>query len=203
MAHSEALSIEMAPAKAFDWVARDLEMPTPKDMDDLRRAFLSIHGEGHSKAVRVLESNWPAGAHWPRGEAYLRTLGWRSSEEFGDDEAHDAWANEYSGPTLLELLFKRLMHVGHRMFRDTQVLGLLSHRLRNGDMVYSHLHLNRNADWRGDPCGIGIDRIVTIQEGMVHLQHPAHEHPECMCTIDPIEARTVRSKAASTNEKAV
>ena len=196
MAESDAQRLKETPEKAFDWVARELEMPTPKAMDDFRSAFLSIHGEGHNKAVRVLEDSWPDGAHWPQGEAYLRTLGWRSAEEFwDDDEAHDAWADEYAGPTLLELLFQRLMHVCHRMFRDTQVLRLLSHRLPRGDVVYSHLHLNRNADWRGDPCGIGIDRIVTIQEGMVHLQHPAHEHPACGCTIDPVEARVVRGKA--------
>ncbi|MDZ7862655.1 hypothetical protein [Acidovorax sp.] len=199
MTDSDAERFEGTPAGAFDLVALELAMPTRKALDELRHAFLSIYGEGHDKAVRMLEGHWPDGAHWQRGEAYLRTLGWRSADEFvGVDEAQAEWMDAYDGPTLLELLFQRLMHLTHRMFRDPQVLGLLSHRYPSGDVVYSHLHLNRNAGWRGDPCGIGIDRIVPVEEGMVHLQNPAHAHPACRCTIDPVEARLMmRSKARS------
>lgn len=186
MAESDAQRLEMTPARAFDWVARELEMPTPKALNDLRRAFLSIHDEGHSKAVRVLERNWPDGARWPSGEAYLRTLGWRTPDEFANDDDADADADEYEGPELMELLFQRLVHVGGRMCRDAQVRCVLDPVSPQRMPAYTHALLNRDGDFRGDPCGHGVDKVISIEEALRLMEQPAHTHPACACRIDPL-----------------
>ena len=188
MIESDAQRLAAAPGRAFDWVARELSMPTPKALDDLRRAFLSAYGEGHEKAVRLLEGNWPSGSHWPQGEAYLRTLGWRSPDEFGnDDVAHDAWGDEYEGPEVMDLLYQRLFHVSSRLYRDEQVRSFLDSSSPYFSKKCIGVVVNRDGmlTKREDPCGFGKNKRLGKEEGLELLREPAHEHPACRCTVDP------------------
>lgn len=200
MAESDAQRLKEAPEKAFDWVARELEMPNAKALEDLRSAFLSVYGEGEGKAVRVLEGHWAGGARWPKGEAYLRTLGWRSPDEFIDDDEADSYADTYRGPELLGLLYQRLFHVSHRLYRDKQVRNMLAPASPQRVPHYTHARLNRDGDFRGDPCGHGVDKIISIEEALRLMEQPAHTHPACACTIDPFPitgADRARLKASS------
>ena len=176
-----------SPSDAFNWVAQELDFPTPEAMDRLRRAFLAVFGDSHSKAVRALESCWPDGARWPEGEAYLRTLGWRSPSEFADDDEADAYNNAYKGPELMELLYQRLFHVTHRIYRDAQVRELIEPSLPTRLSKYTAVILNRDGllTKRQDPCGIGPNKKMSIAEGLEVLRQPAHAHPACRCTVDP------------------
>lgn len=197
---SDAQRLATAPGRAFDWMARELNMPTLEALNDLRRAFLSAYGEGHGKAVRLLESCWPDGSHWPQGEAYLRAIGWRPSDEFVDDDEADAYADIYEGPELMELLYLRLFHVSHRLYRDEQVRNMLDPASPQRVPQYTHALLNRDGIFRSDPCGHGADKIISIEEALRLMEQPAHTHPACMCTIDPFPitgADRVRLKARS------
>lgn len=177
---SDAERMKHAPARAFEWVLPELVIPTGTAQMLLREAFFASIWEGSRKGTRMLEKAWPDGARWPSGEAYIRTLGWRAPDEFSDDEAADTYADEYSGPELMELLHHRLVHVAHRMYRDAQVSRVLKH-----GKPYTHARLNRDGEVWGDCCGLGIDKIIDIQEALRLLEHPAHAHPACRCTIDP------------------
>lgn len=200
MIESDAKRLAAAQGRAFDWVARELCMPTPGALDDLRRAFLAVYGEGQSKAVRMFEGHWPDGAHWPQGEAYLRTLGWRAPGEFANDDEADAYADTYEGPELMELLYQRLFHVSQRLYRDEQVRNMLGPASPQRVPQYTHALLNRDGDFRGDPCGHGVDKIISIDEALRLMGQPAHTHPACACTIDPFPitgADRARLKARS------
>lgn len=175
-----------APARAFDWVARELVLPSDESRKQLCAAFLAVVYEGHSKAVRTLERAWPKSAHWPSGEAYLRTLGWRHPDELEDDDDADAYADAYEGPELIELLFARLFHVAHRLYRDEQVRRVLDPNSPTRIKHYTGARVNGFSHWLDeDPCGLGVDRIISVAEALALLEQPAHPHPACHCSVDP------------------
>lgn len=183
---TDAERMRHSPGRAFDWAMREVSMPSESAQAELREAFLAVVHDDHTKAVRTLERAWPEGARWLSGEAYLRTLGWRAPDDFGgDDEAHDAWADGYDGPELMELLYQRLLHATHRIYRDVQVRRVLDPASPQRIRTYTHALLNRDGDFRGDPCGLGVDKIISIEEALALMQQPAHHHPVCRCTVDP------------------
>ena len=186
---TDAERLERAPGRAFEWVMREVELPDETTRTALREAFLSVANEGHGKAVRTLERVWPESARWPSGEAYLRSIGWLPpSERIGDQECDDEEvdAYEYDGYELMDLLFHRLLQVAHRMYCDEQVRRALDPVSPPRIKSYTHAILNRGCDWwEDDPCGLGVDKIVSIEEGLRQLEQPAHEHPRCQCTVNP------------------
>lgn len=181
---SDADRLRLAPGRAFDWVGRELQFPTDAEREVFKATFLTVANEGH-RAVKKLEAVWPSGARWPNGEAHLLTLGWRDPDEFEDDDAADAYADEYEGPELMELLYKRLSHVGHRMYRDAQVRDVLDPASPRRISRYTHARLNRDGEFRGDPCGYGVDKIISIEDALKLMEQPSHDHPACCCTLGP------------------
>jgi hypothetical protein len=178
--------------RAFDWVMREVQLPSDAARAALRAAWLSVVNAGHDKGIRALEKAWHTGAHWPSGEAYLRTLGWCAPEDFGDDtDAVETWADEYDGPGLMELLYRRLWHVNNRLYRDPQVRAGIDPASPTRWPGYTHVIINRDSDWMheswpyGEACGYKPDTLFSIQEGLKMLREPAHAHPACWCTIDP------------------
>lgn len=165
--------------QAFDWVMREVEMPSQDARAAFYDAFMSVRNEGHNKAMRVLRPTWVPGAQWCNGEGYLRVLGWLPSEEIDEEE------DDYDGPELMELLFQRLRHVHHRMYRAPQVRAFIDPASPTRWGRCTHVMVNRN-DWRRtDPCGIGPNKLMSIEEGLAFMQEPAHSHPACGCTVDP------------------
>lgn len=176
---TDAQRMQRAPGRAFDWVLQELVLPTQAAQVALRDAFIAVANEGHRKAVRAMEHAWPADAHWPSGEAYLRSIGWLSPDEFGDDP------DAYDGPELMELLYQRLVHVAHRLYRDVQVRQVLDPSSPCKVKSYTHACVNRHGDFQEDCCNQGTDRVVSIQEALELMAQPAHNHPACRCTVDP------------------
>lgn len=167
---------------AFEWVALELQFPTDAQRQAFKDVFLAARNEGQ-RAYRKMEAAWPEGARWLSGEEYLRTLGWRPPAELtGNDQAD---IDEYDGPELMELLYHRLFHVGNRLYRDAQVRQVLDPASPQRIHAYTHAHLNRHNGFQGDPCGHGVDKIVSIEEGLRHMEQPSHSHPACCCTVDP------------------
>lgn len=185
---SDAQRANAAPGRAFDWVFKEIDLPSDASRSDLRLAWMRVVNSGHEAGVRALDLAWPSMASWPSGESYLRSKGWRPVSDFGgDDEAADVYADEYDGPELMDLLFMRLMHVSGRIYRDPQVRSLIDPASPKCVQAYTGVVINRFG-WISkieDPCGYGPDRLATIEEGLSLLQEPAHSHPACRCTVDP------------------
>lgn len=166
---------------------QEVELPSEAERLALRAAFLSVVYDGQAKAVRALERAWPSGARWPSGEAYLRTLGWRTPDELTDSDEADAYADNYDGPELMALLYQRLFHVSNRMHRDEQVRGFLDPTSSYFSTRCVGVVVNRFGllSKRQDPCGIGKNKRFGKEEALELLRSPAHSHPACRCTVDP------------------
>lgn len=173
--------------QAFDWVVCEITFPNETAREALHQAFLTIATDGYDTAVRVLGRVWSEDARWPNAEAYLRTLGWHRRADFADDGQWTAYIDDYDGPEVLDLLYSRLSHVAHHLFRNAQVRSILDPRSPGYVRAYTHAVLNKEHDWYewGDPCGVGIDKIISIEDALPMLAQPAHPHPACRCTIDP------------------
>lgn len=184
------------PEQAFEWVAQEIELRSAQERAALCAAWMASRNDGWSSATRrAFEAAWPGDARWPSGEEYLRTLGWRSPDELPDDEAWDAYVDEYDGPELMELLHQRLLHVAYRMVRDAQVRGMLDARSPQRVPAYTHALLNQDGDFRGDPCGLGVDKVISIEEALTLMAQPAHAHPACCCTVGPFVPITSADRA--------
>lgn len=161
---SDAERMQNAPTRAFDWVAQELLFPSEQARDILKQAFLKNANQGHDKGARELLSAWTTGLRWTSGEQWLQ-----------------ACAND----SLQGLLFARLMHVAHRIYRDPQVVRAI-HEFPDVTQVI----INRDASYLGtDPCGFGFDVVLDAAGALPLLQRPACEHPACRCTVDPIFKR--------------
>ncbi len=172
-----------APERAFEWVAQELQFPSPTARNELKAVFLTVVNLGHSAAVRALGKVWDNGTCWASGEDYLRSLGWKSPGELEllHQDALEEYLDTYDGPDLLDVLHGRLVHVSHRMYRDHQVKSMLSWTSNYFDCAT----LNRFHQKDEDICGIGVDRRVSVEEALKHMENPVHSHPACQCTIDP------------------
>lgn len=172
------MAIDPEVRAGFDWVMREVQMPSDSAREAFFKAYATVHNAGHDKAVAVLRRAWPAGASWPSGEQYLRSMGWLPDDEMpADEEVHD-----YDGPDLQELLFGRLFHVTHRLGRDAQIREYIDSQVRPWTRK---IIINRDY-WRGKVlCGVGRNRAVSIEEGLALMRDPAHAHPACACTFDP------------------
>ena len=163
--------MQNAPSRAFDWVAQELFFPSEQSRHQLRQAYLTNCNEGHAKGARELRKAWSVGIRWPSGENWLEA---GSSEDEDED--------------LQDLLFHRLVHVTHRIYRDPQVL----YAIRTFADV-TQVILNKDASYRGvDHCGYGFDLVMDAQQAIPLLQRPACSHPACWCSIDPIFSRMPR-----------
>lgn len=164
---TDAQRMELAPSRAFDWVAQELVFPSDQARYKLKQAFLTNANQGRDKGARELRRAWTDGISWLLGEQWLK--------ECEDD-------------SLQGLLFHRLVHVVHRIYRDPQVL----HAIRTFSDV-TQVIINKHASYRGsDPCGFGFDLVMDAQQALPLLQRPACMHPACWCTIDPIFSRLKR-----------
>lgn len=172
---------------AFDWVAHEITFPNEGVRDALRQEFLTVANDGRNTAVRVLGRVWSEEVCWPKAEAYLRTLGWHSRADFADEKQWDAYIDNYDGPELLDLLHSRLLHVAHHLFRNAQVRSMLDPRSPGRIPAYTHAVLNQYHESIGedDVCGVGLNKIISIEAALAMLAQPAHPHPACHCTIDP------------------
>lgn len=177
-----------APERAFDWVMREVELPSESARGALRTAYLRTQNAGHEEGVRAMKTSWPDSARWPSGEMYLRSLGWRPEAEFTDDEQYDAYIDNYDGPELLDLLYGRLTHVCRRIHRDAEVLRIIDPASPTRDRHFTHAIVNRFGWDDHDPCGFGNDKIISIKDALKLLEQPAHTHPACRCTVDPYAA---------------
>lgn len=191
----DSLRKQQAPYLAFDWVCQELVFETASQQVGLRDAFISVQGYNVHRAVHIMELAWPPGTHWPSGEAYLRTLGWRPPDE-PESEAGD-YEDSYEGPELLELLYARLSHVTYRIYRDEQVRRMLDPNSPSKIKAYTHACINPHGDLHEDFCKQGVDKIVSIQEGLELMTQPSHTHPCCYCTVAPFPV-TSRDKARLT-----
>ena len=160
--------MELAPGRAFDWVAQELLFPSDQARHALRQAFLKNASQGHDKGTRELCRAWTDGIRWLSGEQWLQVR--------KDD-------------SLQSLLFHRLVHVSHRIYRDPQVL----HAIRNfPDVTQVVINKDAGSFREDDPCGFGFDTVMAIEQAVLILQRPACEHPACWCSIDPIFSRMRR-----------
>ena len=171
---------DQAVRAGFDWLMREVQLPDDAARQALFMASASAFVEGHEKAVRTISRAWPREARWPSGEAFLRSRGWLPEDEISDcDDAAD-----YNGPGLVDLFVGRLIHVKHRLQRDSQVRALFDRSSGRSRGWPTHIIVNRDY-WQDDePCGMGCDRVVSIEEGLALMAEPAHPHPECRCTFD-------------------
>lgn len=182
---TDAERLKHAPGRAFEWVSRELVLPNEESRESFKSAFLSAAHGGHEKVLSVLERAWPEGARWPSGEDYLRSIGWRAPDDFSDDDEVEAHAEEYDGPELIELLYQRLIHVCSRVYRDQQVCSLIDPRSPHRNPKYTHALLNRDGDFLGNPCGCGVDKVISIDDALKLMEQPAHANPACNCTVGP------------------
>ncbi|MDD5028502.1 MAG: hypothetical protein PHH58_03215 [Rhodoferax sp.] len=182
---TDAQRMSASPARSFDFVFSDVLVPSDQTREALRTTWLKVVNMGHAAGVRALRAVWPAGASWPSGEDYLHTLGWRPDTDFdGDDEAADAYSDDYDGPELMDLLFWRLSHINLRLYRDAQVLRVIDPASPNKDNYFTHVVVQRY-DFDGNaPCGTG-EAILTIDEAIPLLRQHAHSHPACGCIFSP------------------
>lgn len=161
---SDSERMQNAPGRAFDWVAQDLNFPSDQARYALRQAFLTNANQSRDKGARELRRAWTDGIRWLSGEQ---------------------WLNQCEDDSLQGLLFHRLVHVTHRIYRDPQVL----YAIRTFSDV-TQVIINKDASYRGvDPCGFGFDLVMDAQQAIPLLQRPACQHPACWCSIDPVFRR--------------
>jgi len=175
------MTLEPAPPEfirsAFDWVASEVEFGDQAYREALYQAF-ARQPYDHRRAVQAMDAAWTG--NWKSGERFLRSRGWRPDEEIGEDEEDD-----YDGESLMELLYGRLAHVLHRLLRNEQILSIIEAASKSAGPI-THFVINRD-DWPEQRhCGPGVRCVVTLAVAMEMLHTPAHAHPACQCSIDPI-----------------
>jgi len=171
---------EVAPAQAFEWVSKELVWPDAGARQEMKDAWLAHANAGHRKLAKELRKAWASGVHWPRGEAYARTLGWLPPQERAEQP-------RYRGDDPSDLLAQRLSHVAHRIYRDPQVRQSIDPDSPLHTGRYTHVEINRNHfhDSERNACGIRKESLMSIEAGLVFMREPAHKHPACDCTVDP------------------
>lgn len=165
-------------ALAFDWLCHELELPSEASRQVLRQAFIDLHGQGSRNAASKLIGLWPDGARWPNGQAWLA-----SGKSKWNDTLED----------LMFLLHVRHTRVAHRLYTDAQVRNFIHpespHRLPG--TVYAIINKINFDDDNAETniCGIPYAHVVSVQEGLAFMKQPAHEHPECHCSISALTER--------------
>ncbi len=167
---------EMA-GPAFDWLCQELELPSEHSREMLRQVFIDLYGQPSRSAARKLQVIWPEGAEWKNGQDWVSD----SASGLQEDD-------------LLFLLHVRHSRVTNRLYRHAQIRSMIHPDSPDRISSFTQVMINKlnlNGTSERNICGLKYGQVMSIEAGLVFMQKPAHRHPECDCTIDPIKAKRV------------